>query len=278
MAVTGSHAWQKTEGAVIATVGQLLVANAARGEEAPVPQDEPPSVVSIHAIDAATPPEALPEQPNPLALSNRMRRLHGMVEGGLGWLTLPGAEVCSVRTGETGCLRGDSSPTLEAWQLFRLPPALALGAGATMGLTPTTDTPERSIEGINREHSRRYLTVEGTGRAYPYVGRALEAWVGLTAGLVVVSDTFAVKADSGTDKPLIGSGGVVIRTEGFTSTLSGGVAYEFRRGWSVGGSLRVGAWFLPKEPKVSPTGDRASLAGQTSYFTTSVVLAYRVPL
>ena len=44
------------------------------------------------------------------------------------------------------------------------------------------------------------------------------------------------------------------------------------------GALRIGAWFLPAEPKLSPLGDQASLAGRTSYFVASLVAAYRVPL
>jgi|GEM_PF-1197185 len=241
----------------------------------PVPAGAHESPPASPATDP-TPP--LPDEPRPLALSTRMRRLHGMVEVGLGWLTLPDAEVCSVRTGETDCLRGDSSPALEAWQLFRLPPALGLGAGVMLGLTPTTEVPERSPESVEREQSRRYLTIEGTARTYPYVRDAFEAWAGVTAGLVVVSDSFDTAIDSGVDKPLIGSGGVIIRTEGFTSTLAGGVAYEVSRGWAGGGTLRVGAWFLPAEPKLSPLGDQASLAGRTSYFVASLVAAYRVPL
>ncbi len=242
-------------------------------EAAPEAAREPPAATLT--ADPATP---LPDVPSPLALSTRMRRLHGMVEVGIGWLTLPDAEVCSVRTGETDCLRGDSSPALEAWQLFRLPPALGLGAGVMLGLTPTTEVPEQRLEGVEREQSRRYLTIEGTARVYPYVRDAFEAWAGVTAGLVVVSDSFDTAIDSGMDKPLIGSGGVIIRTEGFTSTLAGGAAYEVSRGWSVGGALRIGAWFLPAEPKLSPLGDQASLAGRTSYFVASLVAAYRVPL
>ncbi len=245
----------------------------AAAEEAAKPPVTDP--VPTATVTGATP---LPGAPRPLALSTRMQRLHGMVEVGIGWLTLPDAEVCSVRTGETDCLRGDSSPALEAWQLFRLPPVLALGAGVMLGLTPTTDLPERQLEGIRREQSRRYLTIEATGRVYPYVRDAFEAWAGATAGLVVVSDSFDTETDSATDKPLIGSGGVIIRTEGFTSTLAGGLAYEVRRGWSVGGTLRVGAWFLPTDPKLSPLGDEASLAGRASYFVASLVAAYRVPL
>jgi hypothetical protein len=250
----------------------------------PIRGDEPPPRTPSSTEPAATeaaPPSAdgpVPSVPNPAALSTRMRRPHGMIEVGLGWLTLPDAEVCSVRSVETDCLRGDSSPALEAWQLFRLPPAYALGAGVMLGLIPTTDTPAQGMADVKREHSRGYLTIEGTGRVYPYVRDKVEAWAGLTAGLVVVSDTFETRLDSEMDKPLIGSGGVIIRTEGFASTLAGGVAYEVSRGWSVGGTLRLGSWFLPRQPKVSPLGDEASLAGRASFFVAGLVVAYRVPL
>lgn len=211
-------------------------------------------------------------------LRERMERPHGMIEAGLGWLTLPNKEVCSVRTGAVRCARGDASPTLEAWQIFRLARPYALGAGVMLGLIPTTDTPALQLEGIEREHSRGYLTIEGTGRYYAHVGETLEAWVGVTAGLVVVSDGYEAERDTALDKPLVGTGGVVIRSEGLSSSLAGGFAYEFARAWSVGATLRIGAWSLPSEPKLSPLGDEASLTGQAWFFVLGAVLAYRVPL
>lgn len=215
---------------------------------------------------------------HPRSLAARMERLHGMAEVGLGWLTLPGAEVCAERGPTPECHRGDASLSFEAWQLFRLPSSVALGGGVMLGLTPTTDTPAREIPGVKRDHTRGYLTFEVTSRYYPYVGDSFEGWLGLTGGLVVISDTFSTIRAPNEEKPLIGPSGVVVRTEGAAFGIAGGVAKEFARGWTVGGGLRLGSWFLPQEPGISPLGDEASLVGQNNVFLVSLHLAYRVQL
>lgn len=203
-------------------------------------------------------------------------RLVGMAEVGLGWIVLPGAEVCVERT-QAGCSRGDSSLELEAWQLFRVSGAFAVGAGLTLGLTPTTDAPREDPPGIQRDHTRRYLTIEGIVRYYPYVDDALEAWLGVTGGLVVVSDRFESQ-EGRQEVELVGPQGVTIRTEGYTVGLAIGGAYVFDPHWSLGASLRYGSWFLPSEPERDPLGDEASLVGQNSVFGLGVSIAYRVPL
>ena len=68
-----------------------------------------------------------------------------------------------------GCKDGDTSFELDAWQLYRQNLRLAFGAGLLLGLIPTTDAPRRYFEGIERDHSRKYLTLEGTLRYYPFV-------------------------------------------------------------------------------------------------------------
>ena len=220
----------------------------------------------------------LDEGPHPRSLATRMERLHGMMEAGLGWVMLPGAEVCVQHRDDSACRRGDSSLSLEAWQIFRLPPAWALGGGVMLGLTPTTDAPARQLPDVERDHTRGYLTVEFAGRYYPYVGENFEAWVGMVSGLVVVSDTFSTLSAPGEEKPLIGPAGVVIRSEGGSIAAAGGVAYEFSRGWSFGGGLRLGSWFLPRHPGKSPLGDEASLVGRNNVIAVAIHIDYRVPL
>src|ERR1039457_3066150 len=57
---------------------------------------------------------------------------HGKAEIGLGLLGLPTAMVCTNRIVlPFGCKRGDVSPMLELWQLFRPSPLFAFGAGIT---------------------------------------------------------------------------------------------------------------------------------------------------
>lgn len=211
-------------------------------------------------------------EPRVISGFRALDRPTGMAEAGFGWLTLPGAQVCS----SGGCRAGDTSFELDAWQLYRQNLRLAFGAGLLLGLIPTTDAPQGHSDGIQRDHSRKYLTLEGMLRYYPYVGETMEAWVGLTGGLVVVSDRF--KVVDAYDKPLIGPSGVVIRTEGGTLGIALGGAYELSRNWSVGGSFRFGNWFLPDEPATDPLKDKASITGRNSVFSLGLNVAYRIPL
>lgn len=203
-------------------------------------------------------------------------RVQGMLEAGLGWLVLPGAEVC-VEPSIAGCSRGDSSLQLDAWQLFRANRKFAAGAGIVLGLTPTTDAPREDPPGVTRDHTRRYFSAEGTARYYYLTGVSLEGWIGLTGGLVVVSDRFE-STEGQSDKELVGPRGVTIRTEGYTVGLATGVSYLLSSNWTLGGTLRYGSWFLPKEPETDPFGDEASLRGQNNVLSLSVILGFRAPL
>jgi hypothetical protein len=220
--------------------------------------------------DADTP--RVTEEPRVLTGFRALNRPTGMAEAGFGWISLPDAEVCS----QSGCKAGDTSFELDGWQLYRQNLRLAFGAGLLLGLVPTTDAPHRDPEGIERDHSRKYLTLEGMLRYYPYVGERFEFWGGITGGLVVVSDRFQVVDVY--DKPLIGPAGVTIRTEGGTLGLALGGAYELASHWSVGASLRFGNWFLPSQAATDPLTDQASLKGRNSVFSLGFNVAYRIPL
>lgn len=226
---------------------------------------------SCWGIQAAA---ATPNPAGPLVLTgfHALNRPTGMIEAGFGWLTLPGANVCS----QAGCKAGDTSFELDAWQLYRQNTRFAFGAGLLLGLIPTTDAPRRDPEGIERSHGRKYLTIEATLRYYPYVGEIFESYVGVTGGLVVLSDRFEV-AD-GYERPSIGPSGVTIRTEGGALGLAVGGAYELSQNWSVGGSLRYGNWFLPNQPATDPLLDKASVTGRNSVFSIGLNVAYRVSL
>jgi opacity protein-like surface antigen len=218
---------------------------------------------------------------HPEGLAGSVVRPVGMAEFGVGWLTLPGAEVCG---GQSSCTKGDTSLELEAWQLYRANLRFAFGAGVTLGLIPTTDAPRSEPERvpgeepIERDHSRGYLTIEGIVRYYPFVGEDWEAWAGLTGGLVVVSDTFATPAGKYEDKALVGPRGITIRTEGYTIGLAAGAAYSLAANWSLGGTLRYGNWFLPSIAETDALGDQASLTGRTTMFAFGINIAYRVAL
>jgi hypothetical protein len=217
---------------------------------------------------------------HPGGLAASADRPVGMAEFGVGWLTLPGAEVC---VESTGCEQGDTSLELELWQLYRANLAFAFGAGITLGLVPTTDAPPRDADPVTgedpivRDHSRGYFMVETIGRYYPFVGDNLEAWVGVTAGLVVVSDSFASNKPV-SDTAFVGPRAQTIRTEGYTIGLAGGLAYALAPNWSLGGSVRYGSWFLPRDPERNPLGDQASLTGQNNVVAFGISVAYRIPL
>jgi hypothetical protein len=179
----------------------------------------------------------------------------GIAEAGIGMLTLPGAEVCVERS-LAGCTQGDTSFSLEGWQLFRGHRRFSFGAGIVLALISTTDAPRQDPSGIEREHRRSYLTAEGVIRYYFYLGERVEWWLGLTGGLVVVSDRF--------------EGGIIGLAIGPSITLS--------EHWSLGGSLRYGHWFLPSEPAVDPLGTEASLTGRNTVLGAGVNVAFRTAL
>lgn len=223
---------------------------------------------AAHAADAV-------DLSEPVVLSGfqALDRPTGIAEAGFGWLTLPGAEVCS----PAGCKASDTSFELDAWQLYRQNLRLAFGAGFMLALIPTTEAPRSDPDGIERDHTRKYLTLEGMLRYYPWVGQTSEIWLGLTGGLVVLSDRFVV-VDDYDDKPLIGPPGVTIRTEGGTLGLALGGAYELSKNWSVGGSLRFANWFLPDRPAEDPLKDKASVGGRNSVASLGFNVAYRISL
>jgi hypothetical protein len=207
-------------------------------------------------------------------------RVRGMAELGVGMLTLPNARVCVAGEDTTTCSHGDTSLMLEAWQLVSPRRAFALGAGITLGVIPTKDAVPTGSGRIERDHRRGYFTGEAIARYYPVLRRTLECWVGLTAGLVVVGDTFTSSSPSvqESDKAFVGPRGVTIRTEGYTMGLATGAMYNLTADWYVGGNFRIGSWFLPQRPERDALGDEASLTGRTAMFLLGLTLAYRVTL
>jgi hypothetical protein len=197
----------------------------------------------------------------------------GIAEFGFGWLTLPGAAICVEPL--AGCREGDTSFELDAWQLYRGSTRFAFGAGVLLGLIPTNN-PEPP-EDVDREHSRQYLTIEGTVRYYPYVGENVEWWLGVTGGLVVVSDRFEVTSDA-TDRALLGPRGVTIRTERGSLGVAGGPVIALTPNWALGATLRYGHWFLPGEPALDPLGSRASLTGRNTVISLGLSIAFRLAL
>ncbi len=194
-----------------------------------------------------------------------LSRPTGIAEAGFGWLTLPRAEICA-----TGCARGDTSLQLDLWQLFRANKRFAFGAGILLALIPTNTGPDV-------DHDRRYMTIEGTARYYPYVGENVEWWVGVTGGLVVVSDRFFVSEDP-SDRALLGPRGQTIRTEGGALGLAGGPVIALSTHWAVGATLHYGYWMLPSQPAVDSRGNHASLIGRNVIVALGLNVAFRLAL
>jgi hypothetical protein len=207
----------------------------------------------------------------------RLNRPTGIAELGVGWLTLPGASVCSERSSGSGCKKGDTSFEIDAWQMYRSSRRFAFGAGLLLGLIPTTNAQRESANGIERDHSRSYLTLEGMIRHYPWVGESVELWWGLSGGLVVVNDRF-VNTGKNTDLALVGQRGVTIRSEGWTIGLVGGAVFWLADNWSLGSTLRYGNWYLPKTAAKDPLLDEASVTGRNTMFSLGISLNYRIPL
>lgn len=249
---------------VSAAVGVLLWAAGARAQESDGTL-EPEAEISIEALEGAGVRTAVGFA--------ALDRPTGIAEFGFGWLTLPNAAICIEPV--SGCLEGDTSFEIDAWQLYRGSTRLAFGAGILLGLIPTNN-PEPPGD-FGREHSRQYLTIEGTARYYPYVGQNVEWWVGLTGGLVVVSDRFEVDSDA-PDRALLGPRGVTTRTEGGSIGIAGGPVVALTSNWALGASLRYGHWFLPREPALDPLGSRASLTGRNTVFSLGLAVAFRTPL
>ncbi|HEU5076837.1 MAG TPA: hypothetical protein VFU02_21755 [Polyangiaceae bacterium] len=211
-----------------------------------------------------------------------LNRPAGMAEFGVGWLSLPAAEVC---VEPDRCERGDTTPQVDAWQFFRLNVDFAVGAGITLGLLPTRDSPPVDPPGVRRSHTRQYFMFETMARYYPYVGETSEAWVGLATGLTVVKDAYVTDTDE--TYATVGTPGVTVQTEGFTVGLGLGAAFALAPSWSLGGALRFGSWFLPSEAKRGPFDSddpeaigatRATLTGRNSVVSLGFSIAYRSSL
>lgn len=200
----------------------------------------------------------------------------GMVEVGVGLLSLPGAKVCVARE-QAGCTQGDGSLMLEAWQLVRPTRRFAIGAGITLALTPTTEAPQQSGTEFAREHQRGYFTGEATARYYLWLASRSEVWLGAIGGLVVISDNFS-STDPAPNQAFVGRGGVTLRTEGYSLGLGAGGAYEVAPRWLVGGSVRYSSWFLPRAPAHDAFGYQASLTGRNSVLVLGASIAYQLPL
>jgi hypothetical protein len=223
------------------------------------------TIASLHAAAASAEDDVAP------LVRDDSRVTHGMAEMGVGLLTLPGAEVCIAQ--KLGCSKGDTSLALSGWPLFRRG-RFAAGAGVTMGLTSSTDPPNNDTPDIPRDHTRRYFSVEVTGRYYAPFTERFEGWVGITTGLGVVNDSFQSQKGI-SEQAIVGPRSLTLLTEGYTIGVAAGLAYAIAENWRFGGGMRVSSWFLPTTPVKDPLGDEASLKGRVTTVELGVTLGYR---
>lgn len=257
-------------GRALLALGLLTAASPTRAAPPPseVATDPPTATAAQH--EAASPGNALRKN-----LDVRQRPT-GIAELGVSLLSLPGATVCVEPI--SGCNTGDYSPVLEAWQLYAPLRHLAFGAGFTLGLTSTANPPRRDPAGFEREHDRRYFSLEVTARTTLLDAEPLTLWIGGTTGLAVVSDSFSSKRIGGDDPALVGPRADTIRTEGFALSLALGVDYALTSRWRVGGFLRPGSWFFSADPDTNRVGDQGSLRGRVSVLSFGATVGYAVPL
>jgi hypothetical protein len=198
-----------------------------------------------------------------------------MAQLSLGFLALPAADVCI--TSLTDCEQGEFSPSISLQNLYRIK-RFGVGAGILWATTLRNDAARGDPE-FEREHSRRYFLVEALFRYYALRSASWEGWAGITAGGVIISDSWSVPADRNPYGGFarVGPKAATIGTEGLATGVTLGGEWSFAKNWTVGTQARYSMWFLP-DAEQSPTGDFASLSGRVDMFDFGVLLAYRIAL
>lgn len=201
-------------------------------------------------------------------------RPHTLAQLGVGFLTLPGADVCL--KGQP-CTKGDSSIEIDFWQLYRANRHFAIGAGATVAIKPTTDNPQTEA-GIDRSHTRSYFLVEAQGRYYALHTETFEAWIGATVGGVIVSDRYAIEGGDVPTAAILGPKASTLRTEGGAVGGLLGAQWSFAPNWAFGLNARYMRWFLPSEPATTVFLDRTTLTDEQSAVVVGISCSYRIAL
>ncbi len=214
-------------------------------------------------------------------------RSHTVAEVEAGIIALPTAPISQANRGGSTLLgpvgNGDATVQTGLHLLYRADRDWAIGAGATFAPRPTSDPNYLGSSPIPRTHSRSYLSLGGEGRYFPFRSRWIEAWVGLTAGAIIVADRFTTN-DVPPVPSLLGTNTVTVSTEGFALGGQAGVDYLITDSLVVGLVLRGDWWLLPTEKAFSQEsacdaiGDCPTLTGSVAAFELGVSLGYRIPL
>jgi hypothetical protein len=203
---------------------------------------------------------------------------HTSAEANGGVLLLPGALVCPTSVNSSTCSRGEVSLAASLQNLYRFG-AFGFGAGIMFATTLRSDA-ANGDPSIGREHTRSYFLVEGVGRYYFLRSRSWDFWAGVTAGLVVLNDSWTSNADRDPYEMTAKTGpeANTLGTEGFTAGLGLGAEWSFLHNWSFGPVLHYSNWILPNQRQMTPTLDVASLAGRLDVIDVAVHLTYRISL
>jgi hypothetical protein len=209
------------------------------------------------------------------------RRKHTIAELELGFIALPTAPISPGQRGGNlpiGTIgHGDATLSAGFHLLYRGGTDWAIGAGALFAPNPTADTTYGGASGLQRTHSRDYLWMGAEGRYIPLHLKTIEAWVGLTAGGVVVADRYNTTAALQVPSDL-GTSQVTVRTEGFSLGVEAGGEWALSESVVIGFVARFDNWILPASEQCTPIGDCATLTGPVTEIEFGLRLGYRIRL
>ena len=209
---------------------------------------------------------------------------HTIAEFEAGVIALPNAPISQgQRGGDTpiGSIgKGDATVQTGLHLLYRGGAEWAIGAGFLFGPNPTSDPQYGGASGLTRSHSRNYLRIGTEGRYVPFRSKVLEAWVGLTAGGVIIADRFTTEETDKRDRvpAILGTRTQTVRTEGFALGFQAGGSWMFADRLVAGAALRADRWILPSSARCAAMGDCATLTGTVEAFEFGLTIGYRLPL
>lgn len=244
------------------------------------PPGDAPRKAKVERAAAAAAPAPSPEASD-AALSRIIDRPHTIAELEAGIIALPTAPISAGQSGGAtpfGTIgRGDATLQTGIHVLYRWERRFAVGAGVLFAPLPTTDPEYGGLTSLPRTHSRGYFFIGAETRYIPLHYRFLEAWVGLSAGGVVIADRFTTEAGDDV-APIIGTKEVTIRTEGLAFGAQFGGTYYLSENWILGANFRAYRWILPDAPRCSSIGDCATLSGNVEALELGLTIGYRLPL
>jgi hypothetical protein len=242
------------------------------------------SALSTGPLVAALLATSAPTRADAPSSENVLTRPHTVAEVEAGAIVLPTAPISQAQRGGNLVLpitigKGDATIMTGLHLLFRGGRDWAVGAGALFAPHPTSDT-GYGLGGpanLPRTHSRSYLYIGGEGRYFPLHTRYVDAWMGLTAGGIIIADRFYNNAAPPVPSDL-GVPEVTVSTEGYAFGAEVGGNWIVTEHFVVGLTLRADRWFLPNTASCSSFNDCATLTGGLWAFEGGLTLAYRLAL